>query len=437
MLFRGLRRLKKILVAGAGHGGLVAAYHLARAGHDVTVIEQKARDALGYDWCDTMCRSDFAEADIPKPPEAVFHGNYRVYFQNPSGTVRIPSSRAENPNVVYIDRQYLIRYLISLAEESGVHFRFETPVRSAVTGGEAVTGLMLQNGESIFADLVIDSAGMHSPVRRSLPASFGIIRDIPQRNVFCVFRAYYEKTEDRSSDPPHGVFFYHCGLRGMDWAICEKTHIDILVGGFGQLTQKDVDTAVADFRRQLPFMGEKIVRGGITETIPLWKMLPVTVCTGYAVLGNAASMTEPLSGSGIDLCMRSGKMLADTVTESEDCSVQSLWKYNYKFYKTYACHYLPEDIVRDYLLKVSAEDVDYFFEKEILSSKELGDGVGAEYTPKDILMKGVHILQRPHLLLPLAQSLRSAVKIGRVNRTIPEKYEKTAVERWAKLYESL
>ena len=40
--------MKKILVAGAGHGGITCAYNLAKAGYDVTVIEKNKREALGY-----------------------------------------------------------------------------------------------------------------------------------------------------------------------------------------------------------------------------------------------------------------------------------------------------------------------------------------------------------------------------------------------------
>ena len=38
---------KKIVVAGAGHGGLIAAYYLAAAGYDVTVYEKKTGDLRG------------------------------------------------------------------------------------------------------------------------------------------------------------------------------------------------------------------------------------------------------------------------------------------------------------------------------------------------------------------------------------------------------
>ncbi|MCL2299989.1 MAG: NAD(P)-binding protein, partial [Firmicutes bacterium] len=42
------------LIAGAGHGGLCAALHLAKAGHRATVFERLAEADLGYDWPDTV-----------------------------------------------------------------------------------------------------------------------------------------------------------------------------------------------------------------------------------------------------------------------------------------------------------------------------------------------------------------------------------------------
>ena len=42
--------MKKIIVAGAGHGGLTAAYNLSKNGFDVTVFEKGDREGLGYDW---------------------------------------------------------------------------------------------------------------------------------------------------------------------------------------------------------------------------------------------------------------------------------------------------------------------------------------------------------------------------------------------------
>ena len=61
--------MKKVIVAGAGHGGLTAAYNLAKNGYDVTVIEKKKREDLGYDWDDSLSEAAFVGSGIPCPEE--------------------------------------------------------------------------------------------------------------------------------------------------------------------------------------------------------------------------------------------------------------------------------------------------------------------------------------------------------------------------------
>lgn len=59
----------KILVAGAGHGGLAAAALLAKDGHCVTVFEKNTRGSVGYDWEDRFTfslLSDITKKDIPE-----------------------------------------------------------------------------------------------------------------------------------------------------------------------------------------------------------------------------------------------------------------------------------------------------------------------------------------------------------------------------------
>ncbi|MBR6940121.1 MAG: NAD(P)-binding protein, partial [Clostridia bacterium] len=51
--------MRKIIVAGAGHGGLVAACRLAEAGYDVTVVEKKERNETGHDWHDCIWKPAF------------------------------------------------------------------------------------------------------------------------------------------------------------------------------------------------------------------------------------------------------------------------------------------------------------------------------------------------------------------------------------------
>ena len=206
--------MKKVLVAGAGHGGLVAAYHLAQNGFLVTVVEQKNREALGYDWKDCVPRNVFTSAGLPTPADVEFGGGGWMGYFNPKKNMPVVREEAQSLDLGYIDRQYLIDYLLTMAEGAGVQFRFGCPVAHALTKRDTVVGLALSNGEKLFADLVIDAAGVQSPVRRSLPLCTDVPRDIRQEDTFYVWRGYFEKVCEDWDEPAQRIFFYHCGVEG-------------------------------------------------------------------------------------------------------------------------------------------------------------------------------------------------------------------------------
>ena len=64
--------MTKIIVAGAGHGGLAAAALLARDGFDVTVYEKNKRADLGYDWTDIFAPGALKIASVPMPEKDKF-----------------------------------------------------------------------------------------------------------------------------------------------------------------------------------------------------------------------------------------------------------------------------------------------------------------------------------------------------------------------------
>ena len=60
---------RKIIVAGAGHGGLTAAALLAKAGFDVTIYERNEEGKLGYDWTDIFDPKALDVVGCPRPEE--------------------------------------------------------------------------------------------------------------------------------------------------------------------------------------------------------------------------------------------------------------------------------------------------------------------------------------------------------------------------------
>lgn len=436
--------MKRILVAGAGHGGLTAAYNLAKAGYDVTVLEYKRRENLGYDWHDALEMSAFLESGIPCPPDTMYSPGIPQVFTNPSATVKVPLPFVEG-NGFNMDRKVLINYLVDCCLEVGVKFSFGTRVIAPLTAGNKVIGLRYEkDGKAVsaFCDLVIDAAGMKSPVRTKLPFSCGIEKELKEADVFYVYRVYYKNLTGEKIDPPYSIHLFHLNRPGIDWFITEEDRCDILVGKFGsegKLTKEEIDESIEDFRALYPFFGEEIIRGGQSGVIPLRRMLPVLVCDGYACVGDSAGMTIPLNGCGITLSMKAGRLLADAVIEAKESNItkEKLWQYEYEYFVKHGKGLLMIAILKKFFGFVSGKNVDFFLEKKILTAKQLAFRTGIPIDGEYI----AHVMKTCwrvwYLFFPLIDVFKSVPRMSAVCESIPEEFNEKRVRRWAKKYSKL
>ena len=435
--------MKKIIVAGAGHGGLVCAYHLAKQGYDVTVYEKRKRKDMGHDWHDWLSFGAFDDSGIPRPDQSIINEGIPSLFRNPRATVEIITQPAED--AIIMDRKELINFLISLAEEAGAKLVFETEILAPVTDGRDVKGVYIKKRGAIkeeLGDLVVDSAGMYSPVRSKLPAVFGIDNEINKRSIFHVYRAYFENLTGKGKEPAYHIDMFHLNRPGLDWCITNSDCVDILVGKFsqaGKLTQEEVDDAINSYKLDFPFLGEKILRGGQFVDIPISRMLAVIVANGYAAIGDSAGMTVPLNGSGIILSMNAGKILADTVINSDDCSIESLWKYEYEYFTRLGKDLVIIDILKNMFTYVEGDIVDYLMEKEILTAEMLGiaDGAPVKIT-HDYVLNLIKVSPPLVKLIPAAaKSIKTLPLVPAICSKIPEKYDEEKVDKWVKTYKAL
>lgn len=434
--------MKKIIVAGAGHGGLIASYHLAKAGYDVTVYEKNNRDRLGHDWHDYLDMTAFSGAGIPEPDESLYRHGAHQAFRNPKGNVKIEVEYKDDARVM--DRKELYRFILSLCDEAGVKFLFGTEISGVLFDNRKITGLKIAKDgeeEKIYADLVIDAAGMYSVVRRKLPAYCEIQREIEQKDIFHVYRAYYKNSEPVHIEPSYIMDLFHMNRPGLDWTIFEEDYTDILLGKFGaagELTQDEIDDAVTSYKKDYPFITDEIVRGGVVRDIPIAKMLPMIVAEGYAAVGDSAAMTIPLNGSGIVLSMKAGKILADTIIESGKTDKKSLWKYQYRYFTTLAKDYVLVCKLKDFFTFVDGALIDYFLEADILTAELLACGSGDINIPTEqifrIISKAGPILK---LTPDIIRNFKTLVHLPAVMNNMPEEYDEAKVNAWVETYKKI
>lgn len=431
----------KIIVAGAGHGGIIAAYHLAQNGYDVTVFEMKSSlDELGYDWEDAFDIEAFEAAEIPVYPDGI-KDCVDIWFHGPKEDEVIIQNRHGRQNVRMF-RKDLYRHIVTLAESAGVKFQYGVKVLSPLMLGNRVAGVKTDKGD-FYCDLVIDSAGVNSPVRENLPESLGIKNHMDYPEVLTAYRAYYNKTAD--CEDSYHVYFLDEGGRGLNWVITQGESVDVLLGRLSDFYDGEIDEYVAKLRELQPQLGDKVIRGAQVCKIPVRQLLGVMVADGYAAIGDCACMTVPLLGSGIYYSFCAGKMLADTILEDENCffSAATLYPYQKKFFSEFASSNATITILKRMLTSLSFEEVEFFMSGAVISSDDVLFANNEpniksfidKYIPSELVRKIKNIKGRPDFVSKMKDVVKRLSIYKAISVTMPNEYNYDDIIKWSNRYE--
>ena len=433
----------KILVAGAGHGGLAAAYLLSKNGYDVTVYEKNAVSKVGYPWSDSINPSILEEIGMPPISKRACENTMGITYTNPNETVKIrmPDKKKSNTNYL-VDRKKLLRHMIKSCRKAGVKFEFGVSAVSAFIENDRVSGLVLKKNGKYFVsagDLVIDSAGADSPIRTNLPESFDIEGKFHGTDIFSVYRGLYEKLIGGEPENKYTVYFFHTRERGLDWVISEKKCMDVLIGRFREaLSQEQIEKSFEDFRNIYPTLSDNLISGGTIQTIPVRRTIGKMIGNNIAIIGDSAAMAIPMLGSGVNNTLRAGKMLADAVMAVPDLKYceETLWPYQYNYMKNIGNNMLVLDKVKNLCMTFSPDDIDYLLEHEILNEEMFSigsDGV-KNISPAYVIRKVLQVVPKLPMFNESMGTLFSITSMRRITGKMPETYDKEKVEIWRKAY---
>ncbi len=354
--------MRNIIVAGAGHGGLAAAYNLAKDGYNVTVFEKSKRVELGHDWHDVIDLTAFDYCGMPRPQDYLSLLPTALYMPKKRGLLVLPKS--PNKDLVFIDRRYLDAFLVEQCEAVGVKFEFGRSCIAPLIEGDKVVGVktsfVASDGaierqverriEDVYADLVIDAAGMYSSIKANLPDTFGIKKSFALDEILYTYRAYYEKTYKKSKEPfSNSVYLGHAKLTGMSRVIKRGDSLDCYVGSMKPFDEYALRDAMEGFKRYHGDLGTRLHRGGFRGNIPIAPVSPCLIAPGYAMVGDTASMTEAITARGMSLSLRAGKLLASAVVDAKDSeyNIESLWSYQYNCFKVFGLKQAAYRVVKN------------------------------------------------------------------------------------------
>ena len=428
----------KILVAGAGHGGLVAAGLLAKQGADVTVFEREPEQDLGHDWTDIFRLDCFTQAGIALPPEAEPHCEMTFFGPSCNRGITAACPREESADF-QMERRDILRHLIAFARENGAKLVFETAVDGPIVEGSRVTGLLV-SGREHRAELVIDAAGVDSPVRRRLPAQLGIVKEFRRDEYFTIFRAFYKCNGKAPSPHPFSVYFLPLGRTCVSWFASEDGYVDLLCGSFEDTDRAYAEQVRAAYRARHPNMSDNICRGGQSANVPVRRAISRMVADGYAAVGDSAGMTIPLNGSGIANAVHAGRLLAETVLASRNFTAKALWPYQVAYMRQFGAANASLDIFKRFMLTMQPRVIDFLFDKHILNAADMNrarTGQELTFTLPDLMLRGLRGAAQAPTMLRLARAFAASQKLKRCALNIPETYDEAAISAWAAKYDGI
>jgi salicylate hydroxylase len=312
----------KVIVVGAGIGGLTAALCLRARGANVTVLEQaEAITEVGAGLQITPNGVAVLRALNLETALAATSVRARavVLRAHASGAevVRLDLTRlAADQSYYFVHRADLIDLLACAVRKAGVQVRLLQKVDRVepAAGPDGQAQVFLSNGASLHADLVVGADGLHSRARLALNAS-----DAPFFTGQVAWRAVVPKLPEQDAEaqvfmgPGKHLVCYPLRCRGVVNLVAVTERAAWADEGWHhQDDPENLRAAFAGFGGQARDLLTQL------EAVSVWGLFrhPVAPCWhkgGVALLGDAAHPTLPFMAQGANMALEDAWVLGDTL----------------------------------------------------------------------------------------------------------------------------
>jgi digeranylgeranylglycerophospholipid reductase len=299
--------VRDIIVIGAGPAGSVTADHLARAGHDVLILEEHSSVGLPVHCTGLLGDEAFAQFTLPR--DLIFARAEAARFWGAGGqSVQVESGGVR---ASIIDRGGLDAFLARRAESSGAELRRDARVEAVDVSARCVQVRVRGVERALEARAVVVACGanyrFHKPLGLGMPESF---LQSAQTEIDFPERPAIEVRFGRTVAPG-----------GFAWLVPFKT------GGshrarIGLMSESRARERFSSLLRALlpdaASCGEPAQEACVEPRLKMLPLAPISRTFGDRVLavGDAAGLVKPTTGGGIYYGMLSGSMAAEALDDS-------------------------------------------------------------------------------------------------------------------------
>ena len=345
----------EVIVVGGGPAGISAAVTIARAGHEVVLIERGSfagsKNVFGGAIYAQPTREIFPNFENEAPLErlSVEH-KYAILGEEDSTVISYRHKTKDNVSYSVI-RGKFDRWMAEQAKKEGVILVEETVVKELILDGEKIIGVKTEL-EEYFADIVILADGVNSLLAKQI----GFRKEIEPKDVALsvkeVIKLDTKIINERFNLADDEGCIYEIfggpmlGMLGLGFLYTNKDSISIGLGiGLDALCKKNLKPyEVLDKLKQHPTIAPLIKDGELLEysahLIPEggFKKLPKLFGNGVLIAGDAAMMVNNMHWEGTNLAMISGKIAGETALSAirqKDFSEKTLAKYQEDLEKSF------------------------------------------------------------------------------------------------------
>jgi geranylgeranyl diphosphate/geranylgeranyl-bacteriochlorophyllide a reductase len=299
----GARRLRTIAIVGGGPAGAMTATRLMQGASQtgggavrVVIFEEKP----GWE---KPCGGGLSHKALREYP-FLFQGAglanpvWKMEVRAPGGVTGCFSLR--QPLAIY-SRRELNRLLLERSRNAGAQVVSDRII-GAVRAGDRWR--LKGRSDSYDADFLIVAAGARSGLRNQLA---GALR---AQDFMLTFGYFVPGCEDRLR-----VEFFE-NFEGYAWSFPRSNHLSVgICGKVGHVKMADLQQRLSGFMARHEYS---------TEAAPIFShLLPALEAeswagirvegSGWALAGDAAGLTDPLTGEGLYFALRSGELLAESI----------------------------------------------------------------------------------------------------------------------------